>query len=771
MSLRLPVVLALAAIVGFGPMLHAQVTDDRVRESLNAGVRFLVSKQRRDGSWPDAEHASIPAGLTALCTLALLNAGKQRDDPAVAKALAWLRKQKLETTYAVSLQTIVLCTAEPETSGVRIGENVAWLQAAQRKNGGAKGSWSYGMNNPGQEDPSNAQFALLALYEADRAGFAVKDSTWNLAKDYWQRTQHADGSFAYGAGQPSTGSMTCAGIGSLIIASGQVNALDAKINGEQVQCCGGDEETDDSIERALEWLGKNFSVRSNPSSERRKQGVSRYTYYYLYALERVGRLAGRRFIGQHDWYREGVEVLLERQDRLSGFWQLGEQQLAPTAFATLFLSKGRRPVLMSKIQRQPQHDWNHHRHDVAHLTRYVEQRWKQDLTWQVVDLEAATAEDLWQSPVLFISGRDALEVDEAGKEALRTYLRMGGFVFAENCCEGDGFDRDFRGLMEELFPESELRQLPPDHPVWVAEQLVQPRPLLGLEACCRTGVIYSPDDLSCYWELAKQKRNSKEQLPKNVQDKIRDAIALGANVVTYATGRELKRKLDTEGLVSVVKADVPLDRAALHIAKLKHGGGSDDAPTALSNVLSVVAQQTDLPVSVDKRHVSPLDPNLPDYPIAFLHGRRAFRWSQAERAAIRRFVEFGGVIFADAICADDEFATSLRREMEAIFPEYPLRRIPPTHEMFTNAFQGHDLGTVTLREPRSRRSRERMSVRLEKVKPLLEGLQIDNRYVVMFSPHDMSCALENQPSLECRGYTRLDAAKLATNIILYAMQQ
>ena len=771
MIIRMPFVLIVTILLGVGQVLPAQVTDERVRQSLQSGVRFLLSKQKRDGSWPEADHANFPGGLTSLCTLALLNAGRQPDDPAVAKALQWLRKQKLESTYAVSLQTIVFCTAEPETSPIRIGENVAWLQSVQRKAGEAKGSWSYGESNPMQEDPSNAQFALLALYEADRAGFEVKDSTWLLAMDYWKRTQKPDGSFVYGSGQPSSGSMTCAGIGSMIIASGKVNELDARIVGDQVQCCGGGDEADDAIERGLEWLGKNFSVRRNPSSTNVEGLSGRYRYYYLYALERVGRLAGRRFIGNHDWYREGVEELLDQQDRLSGFWQDGNEQLAPTAFATLFLSKGRRPVLMSKIRRQPEHDWNHHRHDVAHLTSYVEKRWKQDLTWQVVDLSAATAEDLWQSPVLFISGRDALEIDEAGKESLKEYVQMGGFVFAENCCGGEGFDRDFRGLMQELFPESELKQLKADHPVWVAEQLVSPRPLLGLEACCRTGVIYCPNDLSCYWELAKQQRNSKETIPKSVIAKVKDALALGANIVTYATGRELKRKLDTEGLVSVVKNDVPLDRAALHIAKLRHNGGSDDAPTALANVLSVVAQQTDLSVSVDKRLVTPLDPNLPDYPIAFLHGRRAFRWSQAERAAIRRFVEFGGVIFADAICADDEFATSFRREMEAIFPEFPLRRIPPSHEMFTDAFQGHDLRTVTLRDPRSRRGREKMSVRLEKVKPLLEGIQIDNRFVVMFSPHDMSCALENQPSLECRGYTRLDAARLATNIILYAMQQ
>lgn len=773
---------ALVTIVLNAASLPAQITDQRVRDSMQAGVKYLLSEQRADGSWPDYDaqrsYASYHSGVTSLCTLALLNAGMDTDDAQIERALNYLRKQTdLDRTYTVALQTIVMCTASPKRDGLQIRKNVAWLQAAQRKNvpvERGKGSWGYEKDGDG-EDPSNAQFALLALYEAERAGVPVKDSTWRLALDYWKRNQLADGSFRYSKEQPSTGSMTCAGIGSMVIASGQVSDLDATIEGGVVQCCTGNGATDESIERGLAWLGKHFSARRNPIS-RNVEGLAGLNhYYYLYALERVGRLAGRRFIGDHDWYREGVEVLLDLQDDLSGFWG-AKGDLTSTAFSVLFLSKGRRPVLLSKIKRLPEDDWNRHRHDVAHLTRYVESRWKQDLTWQVVDLAAATVDDLQQSSILFISGRDALDVAVAEKEALKTYIELGGgFIFAENCCEGDGFDRDFRALMSELFPDSPLRLLPSDHAIWFAEQRVDPnylRPLLGIDACCRTSVVYCPENLSCFWELAKPRRTKNEVLPDKISAEVDACLAIGANVVTYATGRELKQKLDQQGLVSVVSADAPLDRATLYIAKLQHSGGSDDAPSALSNMLAVIGQQTDLPVASEKRILSALATNLPDYPIAFVHGRRAFRWTQAERKAIRRFIDHGGVLFADAICANDEFKDSFNKEMRAIFPDHPLQRIPPGHEMFTDAFDGHDLRTVTLRDPRSRaRADDPLSVRLEQIEPMLEGIQIDNRYVVMFSPYDMSCALENQPSLECRGYTQEDAAKLATNIVLYAMQQ
>ena len=158
--------------------------------------------------------------------------------------------------------------------------------------------------------------------------------------------------------------------------------------------------------------------------------------------------------------------------------------------------------------------------------------------------------------------------------------------------------------------------------------------------------------------------------------------------------------------------------------------------------------------------------------MAFLHGRRSFRWSQPERNAFKRFIDNGGVIFADSICANKDFTAAFRREMQSIFPAQAFDRIPPEHPMFTRQFHGHDISQVTLLDPRTRaRSDDPLLARREKIAPLLEGIEVDGRYVVMFSPYDMSCALENRPSLECRGYTREDAAKIATNIILYAMQQ
>jgi hypothetical protein len=61
--------------------------------------------------------------------------------------------------------------------------------------------------------------------------------------------------------------------------------------------------------------------------------------------------------------------------------------------------------------------------------------------------------------------------------------------------------------------------------------------------------------------------------------------------------------------------------------------------------------------------------------------------------------------------------------------------------------------------------------------PLFEGIEIKgtnglpDRYAVVYSKYDISCALERQQTLTCAGYLNEDAVKLAVNIVLYALYQ
>src|SRR5262249_39428481 len=135
-----------------------------------------------------------------------------------------------------------------------------------------------------------------------------------------------------------------------------------------------------------------------------------WKYYYLYGLERAGRLSGLRFFGEHDWYREGAELLVHEQDRLGGYWHgilFEEKKVVATSFALLFLAKGRAPVLINKLRHGPHADWNNDVDDIRNLVSLVSRDWKHLLTWQVVNPAVATVEDMLQAPIVYFNGHEA----------------------------------------------------------------------------------------------------------------------------------------------------------------------------------------------------------------------------------------------------------------------------------------------------------------------------------------------------------------------------
>ena len=89
------------------------------------------------------------------------------------------------------------------------------------------------------------------------------------------------------------------------------------------------------------------------------------------------------------------------------------------------------------------------------------------MTWQVVDSRTATVADLLRAPILFFNGHRAPEFTDPERKTLGEYVKQGGTILAEACCDSLDFDRGFRALMKAMFPdkEPELRPLPEDHPI------------------------------------------------------------------------------------------------------------------------------------------------------------------------------------------------------------------------------------------------------------------------------------------------------------------
>lgn len=783
---RTVVAVVLAAVVAEpcvaqrGRRDNSPIDPARVLSAIDRGIGYLKRLQNRRGGW--SESPSNPGGVSALVTLALLEAGLVPDDPTIEKALEYLRQFEPAGTYTVALQTMVLAAATPQRDRVQITKNAAWLQKTQQKNGPNEGGWGYS-SREGGGDPSNSQFALLGLHAAQQVGVKVDPEVWRRAGVYWRKRQNKNGSWHYTRPDMASGSMTCAGIGAMVIIGLNSSSGDATVDPDGTVNCCRPHEDDESIQRGLEWLGRNFSVRGNPIGRRVAED---WHYYYLYALERAGRLSARRFVEQHDWYREGTEYLVRRQDPLTDAWNGGKTEgaaVVTTSFALLFLAKGRRPVIVGKVRPTDAAErtaWDSHRRDAAHLVHAAEVAWDLPMTWQSVDAARADVEDLSLTPVLYASGDAAVAGLTAQGEKLRAYIDKGGFILVESPCDrGQAASREaIQRLVAAIFPEPEygLRQVERSHPLWRMERLVRPDSayvgsLWGVEYGCRTCLVFSDRDLSCYWELDTPAQAG--SYPERVRRRIDDAQTIGLNVLAYATNREpLGKEQQFVEETSRLEFDAFGKRGLIEIAKLRHGGGCNDAPGALANLLRAAAEsEAKLSVAPTPIELAADDPGLLRRHFAFTHGRRDFRLSAAERAALGEYLTNGGTLLADAICASGEFAVALRREVTASLAGANFEKIPNDDPLLTDAFGGFDIRTVEIRDPQPVADDQPLAARVRRRAPLLEGVQIDGRWAVVFSPYDLSCALEQHEAVQCRGYSKRDAARIGLNVLLYSINQ
>ncbi|MCA8993738.1 MAG: DUF4159 domain-containing protein [Planctomycetaceae bacterium] len=753
----------------------------RVLQSIKRAQDFLISQQSVAGNW-NSSALNYDIGVPGLVTLALMNSGLPPDHPAVAKSLDYLRKkQDPDKTYEVAMLAMVLAAAgQPQDNG-RLHRLAAWLEEAQIKGGPGKGAWGY-EHDASWYDHSNTQFAVLGLREAAAAGVPVDRKVWERTQEHFLATQvgqvDSPSGVAWGYQEGGgTGSMTVAGIATLTITSSMLadDSQDTTPDG-QIMCCGNAEDpAEKSIQAGIRWLSQNFRVTGNP-------GGGGWLLYYLYGLERAGRFSGRRFFGEHDWYRAGADYLV-RQQNPRGSWMSESEQdaIIGTSLGLLFLSKGLSPVLINKLRygardasgNELKEGWNEHPRDINQLVEFIsgQPRWPKLMTWQVLDLSKAASgegvEALLQSPVQYLSGTESLDVIEGRElELLREYIAQGGFIFAVQNCDNAAFDESFRRLVQRLFDgQYELTKLPPTHDIYRSEFVFNAAPpeLWGVDFGCRTAIVYAPFDHACRWQ--KWMKHDPPNRHVQVKTQIVKSMQLATNIIAYATGRELHDKLKRPELLTDPDQQ-RINRGRLSVARLRHTGGWDTAPNALRR-LQIELEHVGVEPAIETPNLPATDPALFDYPLLYMHGRKNFSFSEDERRKLRQYLENGGFLFADACCGAEQFDVSFRELVEQTL-EQPLTRIPSDDPIYQLPI-GYDIRQVRRRIPGSAQG----ALRLEESdgEPVLEGVKVDGRYVVVYSRYDLSCTLERQATTSCAGYLGADAGKIAVNIVLYGLFQ
>jgi hypothetical protein len=186
-------------------------------------------------------------------------------------------------------------------------------------------------------------------------------------------------------------------------------------------------------------------------------------------------------------------------------------------------------------------NWDTQPNAIANLLKFVAGSTSTEVKFQrrAVDL---TAEQLQETPFLYMTGLYDFELTEDQVQALRRYLNSGGFLLASPTSGRREFDRAFRREMAHVLPDHKIEPLPADHPVYgilnhiegvsyssYLDSLGEKPPLLPLEGIQiggTTAVLYCPYGLGGGW------RGFDHPFGRDVAHQ--DAVKLGVNIILYA---------------------------------------------------------------------------------------------------------------------------------------------------------------------------------------------------------------------------------------------
>jgi hypothetical protein len=144
--------------------------------------------------------------------------------------------------------------------------------------------------------------------------------------------------------------------------------------------------------------------------------------------------------------------------------------------------------------------------------------------------------DIFNYPFIHMTGHGNVIFTDAEVQNLRKYLAAGGFLHVD---DNFGMDKFVRREIAKVFPEHELQELPPSHPIFRQHHHFDKglpkihehdggRPqAFGIVHDGRLVLLYTYEtDLGDGWESAEVHGNSEETRLK--------ALRMGANIIRYA---------------------------------------------------------------------------------------------------------------------------------------------------------------------------------------------------------------------------------------------
>ncbi len=409
--------------------------------------------------------------------------------------------------------------------------------------------------------------------------------------------------------------------------------------------------------------------------------------------------------------------------------------------------------------------WNATPDDVNNLLKSMKQQVDANFQMDIRTL-AEVSEDPEQNPILYRSGHYNFDYSPEEREKLRKYLMNGGMIIYNTGLGSQPFYRSAVRELQKIFPEQPVQRLTSDHPIFHSyydvdrveyTDAVRKAGFVGdepwfdaVEINCRIVALVSRWGMAVGWQ-----GDVKEEYQAYRRE---SAFRLGVNIMSYASSMRAWVKNAAQAMKFVDQSASPTDTVA--IAQVVYDGVWKTRHAGLSVLLQTFNQRTGIPVKFGWKELRLTDPKIFDAPVLYFTGHEHFELSADETAALKKYVENGGFLFAEACCGRKGFDLAFRKVVAAIAPGKSLDRIPASSTLFSEPNEISQVGVTPALMSELKQA---------KIEPALLGVDMGGHYGIIYSPLGLAGGWEMSQSPYARGFNDLGSIQLGQNILYYSV--
>lgn len=190
---------------------------------------------------------------------------------------------------------------------------------------------------------------------------------------------------------------------------------------------------------------------------------------------------------------------------------------------------------------------------------------------------------------------------------------------------------------------------------------------------------------------------------------------------------------------------------AIQCANLIYGGNHTSRCFS-DEFLAAVQKQTAISTERHFKSVKLDSDELFNYPFVMMTGESNFHFTARERENIKKYLTSGGFLLASAGCSNKDWDRAFRREMKAIFPDNPLKKIEMNHPVFRT------VNTI-----------DKLKLHHAGEEPRLEGVEHNGKIVAIYSPHGLNDTTHTEGCCCCGGNEIENSIEVNMNILVYAL--